>query len=143
MPKTRLSATLYLILVFASGILVGIVSHRLYVTTTVNANYTLTPPPRTAEQVRKQYLADMRVKVGVNDQQLDAVNRILDNTKQRFDDLQAKDKVIRDQIHQEQIDQIDALLTPAERTAYANWRAERARLHELQRKQQAQAANKK
>jgi hypothetical protein len=38
MPRTRLSAAAYLILVFASGILVGIVSHRLYVTTTANAS---------------------------------------------------------------------------------------------------------
>ena len=133
MPRTRLSAALYLLLVFASGILVGVVSHRLYVTSSVNA--TSTPPP-TMDQVRQKYLMDLRSKVGLNDSQIASVNQILDDTKSKFDALHASEKPMRDRIQQEQIDEISALLTPAEKTAYDNWRAERARLH-------AQAQQKK
>jgi hypothetical protein len=134
MPRSRNSAILYLILVFASGILVGVVSNRLYMTTSVSS--ASVPPTRTADQVRQSYLSEMRAKVGVNDQQLSAVNGILDQTKRKYDDLHKKEKPLRDQIQQEQVDSISALLTPSQKTAYDNWRAERARL-------QAEAQKKK
>ena len=127
MPRTRFSAVIYLVLVFASGILVGIVSHRLYVTTTVNANNSVAPP-RTMDDIRKRYLADMRAKVGVNDAQIGSINQILDETKRKFDELHRQEKPLRDKIQQEQVDSIRALLTDDQRTAYEKWREERARL---------------
>jgi hypothetical protein len=91
------------------------------------------------DEVRKQYLADMRAKVGVNDQQLAAVNQILDDIKRKFDELKVREKPLHDAIQKEQIDSIGALLTPAQKTAYDNWRAERARLQaEQQKKKNAQ-----
>jgi hypothetical protein len=136
MPRNRYSAFVYLVLVFASGILVGAVSHRLYVTNSVSATV---QQPRTMDEVRKKYLGEMRVKVGLNDDQLASVNRILDETKQKFDSLQEKEKPLRDAIHQEQVDAVSALLSPQQRVAYDNWRAERARLHaEAQKKKDQQ-----
>jgi hypothetical protein len=135
MPRNRYSAFLYLILVFASGILVGVVSYRLYVTSTVSATAT----PRTMDEVRKKYLSEMRAKVGVNDEQLASVNQILDETKKKFDDLHKQEKPLHDAIQQEQIDSVNALLTPQQKIAYENWRAERARLQaEAQKKKAAQ-----
>jgi hypothetical protein len=135
MPRTRLSAVLYLILVFLSGILVGVVSHRLYVTSTVTAS--LVPPaPRTMDEVRKQYLADMRRKVGVNDEQIASVNRILDETKRRFDELHAQEKPLRDKIQQDQHEAISALLNDQQKVSFDNWREERARLQAAQQKKQ-------
>ena len=134
MPRTRVSTALYLVLVFASGILVGVVSHRLYVTSTVSA--TAPPPPRTLDEVRKKYLADMRVKVGVNDEQVASVNRILDDTKRKFDELHAQEKPTHDKVTQEQVDAISALLTPPQKIAYDKWREERARLHAKQQQNQ-------
>jgi len=139
MPRNRLSAAVYLILVFASGILVGVVSNRLYVTSTVSA----TAPPPTMDEVRKKYLAEMRKKVGVNNEQLASVNRILDDTKRKFDDLHRGEKPMRDSIQQQQIDSVSALLTPPQKTAYDAWRAERARLHDEAQKKKAQSQQKK
>jgi uncharacterized protein YdiU (UPF0061 family) len=137
MPRTRLSAVLYLILVLASGILVGVVSHRLYVTTAVSAS--LVPAaPRTLDEFHKQYFADMRKKVGVNDDQIAAVKRIFAQTKQKFDDLNAQQKMLKDKIQQDQHDAISALLTPQQKVAFDIWRAERARLHAEQQKKQQQ-----
>lgn len=136
MARTRFSAALYLVLVFASGILVGAVSHRLYVTSTVAANSTIAVP-RTMEEVRKKYLADMRAKVGLNDTQIASVNSILDDTKRKFDDLHRKEKPLRDQIQQEQVESIRALMNEDQRTAYDKWRAERARLQAEEKKKQA------
>jgi hypothetical protein len=129
MARNRYSAFLYLILVFASGILVGVVSYRLYVTSSVSATQ-----PRSSDEVRKKYLAEMKLKVGVSDAQLESVNRILDDTKRSFDDLNRKQKPLKDAIQQEQVDSVSALLTPEQKVAYNNWRAERARLHEEQKK---------
>jgi hypothetical protein len=137
MPRTRLSAVLYLILVLASGILVGVVSHQLYVTTAVSAS--LVPAaPRTLDEFHKQYFADMRKKVRVNDDQVAAVKRIFSDTKRKFDDLNAQQKLLKDKIQQDQHDAISALLTPQQKVAFDNWRAERARLHAEQQKKQQQ-----
>jgi hypothetical protein len=135
MAKTRLSASIYLVLVFASGILVGIVSHRLYITSTVAANNT-PPAPRTMEEVRKRYLTDLRAKVGLNDTQISFVNSILDETKRKFDDLHRQEKPLRDKIQQEQVESIRALMNDGQRTAYESWRAERARLQAEEKKKQ-------
>jgi hypothetical protein len=121
--------------VFASGILVGVVSHRLYITSTVNASL-IPPAPRTMDEVRRQYLADMRKKVGVNDDQLASVDRILDETKRKFDELHAHEKPLRDKIQQDQHDAINALLNDQQKVAFDNWRAERARLQAEQQKKQ-------
>ncbi len=139
MPRTRFSAALYLFLVFGSGILVGIVSHRLYVTATVNANNTVVVP-RSMDDVRKKYLSDMRARVLVSDAQLASVNHILDDTKRKFDDLHKQEKPLRDKIQQEQVEAIRAVLTDTQRTAYEQWREERAR---LQREQQLKKQQQK
>jgi hypothetical protein len=136
MPRTRYSAAMYLILVFASGILVGVVSHRLYITTTVNA--TAPQAPRSMAEFRRKYLAEMRARVGVNDEQIASVNKILDDTKARFDDLHKKETARHDTISREQVDSISALLTPPQKLAYDKWRDERARLHAAAQKQKDQ-----
>jgi hypothetical protein len=137
MPRTRYSAILYLILVFASGILVGVVSHRLYVTSTVSAT-----APRSMAEFRRKYLAEMKTKVGVDDGQIASVNRILDDAKTKFDDLHKKDKALHDAISKEQVDSIRALLTPPQKISYDNWRAERARQHAEAQKQKDQQNQK-
>jgi uncharacterized protein YdiU (UPF0061 family) len=130
MPRTRFSVFLYLFLVFGSGILVGIVSHRLYVTTTASANSS----PRTLPEFRKRYLSEMRQKVGVNDQQVASVVRILDETKQKFDNLKEQEKPLHEKIQQEAVEAIRAELTDQQKIAYDNWRAERERARQAQEK---------
>jgi hypothetical protein len=134
MLRTRLSAALYLAIVFASGVLVGVVSHRLYVTNTASAN----TAPRTMDEFRRRYLGEMKDKVGANDEQLAAVGRILDETKGKFDALHAQEKPLHDKIQQEQVDAIKALLNDQQKVAFDEWRAERERRRAL-----AQAQKKK
>ncbi|HVV45823.1 MAG TPA: hypothetical protein VHC72_11490 [Bryobacteraceae bacterium] len=121
MPRTRLTAILYLILVFASGVLVGIASTRLYA---VKASVP-TPAPRTMAEFTRRYLAEMRQRVGVNDEQVTAVEKILADSKKRYDDLRREQRPMRDRIQQEQVDAIRAVLTDAQRPAYDAWRLER------------------
>jgi len=123
MPRSRLSIALYLFLVFASGILVGIVSFRLYSTNTASANNS----PQSMSEYRKRYLDGMRTKVGVSEAQIVAITRELDETKRKFDALAAQEQPLHDKIQQDHIDEIKALLNDQQKIAYDNWRAERER----------------
>lgn len=123
MPRTRISIALYLVLVFASGILVGTVTHRLYATNTASANNS----PRSMSEFRKRYLDGMRTKVGVSEAQIVEITRTLDETKRKFDALAAQEQPLHDKIQQEHIDEVKALLNDQQKIAYDNWRAERER----------------
>ncbi len=123
MPRSRFSIALYLILVFASGILVGVVSHRLYATSSASANNS---QPSLGE-FRRRYLEGMRTQVGANEEQLRSVAAILEDTKRRLDELAAQEKPLHDQIRMEHVEQIRGLLNDQQKLAYDNWRAERAR----------------
>lgn len=125
MLRSRASASFYLILVFASGILVGVFSHRLYVYVTKTAS--ASSSPQTMTEYRKRYLSEMRTRVKVNDAQVAAVVTHLDSAKKRFDDLHAQEQPLHDKIQQDLIDEIRAELSGEQRVAYDAWRAERER----------------
>lgn len=136
MPRTRLSAILYLVLVFASGILVGVASTRLYA---VKASVTPVTP-RSMAELTTRYVEQMRQKVGVNDEQVTAVTKILADTKKKYDDLRHEERPVRDRIQQEQVDSIRAVLTDAQKPAYEAWRAERQKAEQHQKQNRAKAA---
>lgn len=123
MPRTRISIALYLFFVFASGILVGIVSYRLYSTNTASANNS----PQSMTEFRKRYLDGMRTKVGASEAQIVAITKTLDETKRKYDALAAQEQPLHDKIQQDHIDEIKALLNDQQKIAYDNWRAERER----------------
>ena len=137
MPRTRLSAILYLVLVFASGILVGVASTRLYA---VKASVPAVTAPRNMAELTTRYVSEMRGKVGVNDEQVAAVTRILADTKKKYDDLRREERPTRDRIQQEQVDSIRALLTDAQKPAYEAWRAERQKAQQNQKGRSRSAA---
>ena len=130
MPRTRISIALYLLLVFATGMLVGVVSFRLYATNTASANNS----PRSMSEFRKRYLDGMRTKVGVNEAQIVEITRTLDETKHRFDALAAEEQPLHDKIQQDHIDAVKALLTDQQKIAYDNWRADRERAKQQAKK---------
>jgi hypothetical protein len=139
MPRTRLSAIFYLLLVFASGILVGVVSTRLYA---VKASVTPAAAPRTMAELRTRYMTEMRKRIpGVNDDQAAAVAKILDDTKKKFDEIRREERPTRDRIQQEQIDEIRAVLTAAQRPAYDAWRADRLKAQQNQKQNRAKATS--
>jgi Spy/CpxP family protein refolding chaperone len=127
MLRTRSSAILSLILVFASGMLVGVAAYRLYVTTTASANAT----PRTMAEYRRRFFVEMKEKVGVRDEQIAPITKVLDEAKQRFDELHAKEKPLHDQIQQEHVEAMKALLDDKQKIAYDKWRIERERMRAL------------
>ena len=123
MPRTRITIALYLFLVFASGITVGLVSYRLYAANTASANNS----PRSMSEFRKRYLDGMRTKVGVSEAQIVAITKTLDDTKRKYDALAAQEQPLHDKIQQDHINEVEALLNDQQKVAYDNWRAERER----------------
>lgn len=139
MPRTRLSAIFYLLLVFASGILVGVVSTRLYA---VKASVPPSTAPRTMAELRTRYMSEMRKQVpGINDEQAAAVAKILDDTKKKYDDIRREERPLRDHIQQEQVDAIRAVLTDAQKPAYDSWRAQRQKTQQNQKQSRAKATS--
>lgn len=139
MARSRYSAALYLVTVFVSGILVGALGSRLYVTSTVTANNT--PAPRTMAQYRARFLGEMKQKVGATDQQIAQITAILDDTKRKFDALQAEQKPQKDKIDQERVESIRRVFSPAQQVQYDAWRAERARIAAEKKKNSPPGSN--
>jgi len=131
MPKSRLSAGIYLLLVFLSGVLVGGFSYRLYMAKAVVA-----APPR-PEEWRKHYVDDMRSRVRLDSRQVAELQRILDETRQKVRQLKEQERPLAQAIHDEQVNKVRAMLRDDQRPLYDQFREERERKRlEMEKKEQ-------
>jgi Spy/CpxP family protein refolding chaperone len=133
MPKSKLSAFLSLVFVFASGALVGAVAHRLF---TANPVIGIAPGVSSApgrkgdpEEFKRHMLAEMKDKIKLSDQQVSQVEQIMDQTREQFDQLRRtmneKMKPSRDAIWQSQVEQTKEILRPDQLPLYEKFRADR------------------
>jgi hypothetical protein len=122
MLRSRLSAAVYLVLVFASGVLMGGVAVRLYLTSRVSA--VSRPSP---EEWRQRYVNDLKTKVKLDDAQVQQLQQILDGTRQRYHNLRDQEKSQAQAIQTQQTEQIRAMLREDQRPLYEQLRAERDR----------------
>src|SRR5436190_22788660 len=106
MKFSKLTLSLYVLLIFASGVAVGIFAFRLYTVNSVAAN-----APRSPEEWRRQYVADMQTRLRLDTAQLRKLNGILDDTRARFTAAHDRIRPEMDQIHRDQQDQVRAMLT--------------------------------
>jgi hypothetical protein len=135
MPKSRFSAAVYLLLVFVSGALVGSLSYRLYAVSTVNSGEN----PRqivSPEEARRRYIDAIRTRVKLDDQQVNQVNQILDETRSQFDEVRAKMHAEGQAIQNRQVEMIEAILHDDQKPLYAAFRAERERMRQQFRSKQ-------
>jgi len=139
MLKSRSSALLSLLLVFASGVLVGVVGHRLYTVTSVTSAPAPARPTRPdPEEVRKRLVAELRDRVKLDNQQVGQLNQIYDQTRQRFDELHKKGSEESRGIWEKQKEEIRAILRPDQVPLYDAYQKERDEQHrrEHERRQQ-------
>ena len=131
MTKPRLSAAVYLSLVFLSGALVGGLSYRLYAVNSVSAiTGSFRPSP---EEARRRYMDSIRSRVKLDEQQIEQVNRILDETRAQFDQVRGKMHAEGQAIQNRQVEEITAILRDDQKPLYAAFREERERLRQQQR----------
>lgn len=149
MPKAKLTAAVYLLIVFSSGIMVGAVAHRLYMVKTVLS--TEPPPRRGPAEWRRHFIEDMKTKVKLDDQQLVNLQQILDQMDEEFKQLHAgrktEDTKRRSEdlaVQNNMVEKINAMLREDQRPLYQQLRAEREAERERERKRrQATGENHK
>lgn len=124
MRFTRLSIILYVGLIFASGVLVGVFGQRLYtVNTTVKAKGQQPKP----DEWRKRYMGEMQSRLKLRSEQMSKLNSILDETRARFHEVRERSKPELDAIRAQQIEKIRAMLDDSQKPEYDKMREERER----------------
>jgi len=132
MPKYKLSAVLSLLVVFLSGSVLGAVAYRLYAVGAVQGvDVARKQPKMSPEDFRKHYVEEFRTKVKMDDQQVAALQQILDQTRADFHKMRDKMNAEGAAIQNSQVEKINSILREDQRPLYAQLRAER----EKQRKQ--------
>ncbi len=124
MTRSNPSIGLYLLLIFASGVIVGAFGMRLY---SPVAAKTAAP-----EDWRKQYMGEMQSRLKLTAEQATQLNAILDETKARAHEAHAiHDNALR-QIKADQTAKVRSILTAYQLPEYEKLRAEReARVKQL------------
>jgi gas vesicle protein len=115
MRRSNLATLVYLLVVFASGTVVGGFANRLYMARTVTAAVNA---PRNHAELRKQYIQDMRSRLQLTEAQVTELQQIMDASGQRMRDMH---KTIED----EHIRKVVAMLNDTQKAEYAKMRAER------------------
>jgi len=127
---------LYVGLVFASGVLLGVFGQRFYAASTVTAKSN-TPGNKGPAGFRAQYLAEMQTRLNLTEDQFNKVAQFLDETRARMNEvsktrIEPEIMAIRKRmepemnaIRDEQIQKIRAILTPEQALGYDQLRKER------------------
>jgi hypothetical protein len=124
MRRSSLTTGLYLVLLFLSGVAVGAFGLRLYTVNSVSA--------RNPEEFRRRYVAELRDKLTLTDDQVKLLGPILDETRQRHRELMEKHRPEFKTIQDEQEHKIRAMLTDAQQPEYTKF----LELREKRRQQQ-------
>jgi hypothetical protein len=137
MSKSRWSAFLSLLLVFLSGTALGALGFRWY---TVNAaavdrgSGSGQRGPRDPAEIRKHIVAEMTDAVKLTPEQVSKFGDILDNTRARFEEVHHEMNAKGHAIWQDQVDQVNAILTPDQRPLYQQLRDKHEREREAREK---------
>jgi hypothetical protein len=117
----------YLLLVFASGIVVGGVGHYLYTAKDVSAGTTASRPK--PEEFRRRFIKEMRDRLHLTLQQEAQLNDIMDDTRNNFREMRSRMRTETDAIEHHQIDRISSILNPDQQATYKKmvdeWNAKR------------------
>ncbi len=120
MNFSRSSVTLYVLLVFCSGIAIGVFGHSLYTATAVSTATSQKP-----EEWRKRYIGEMEARLKLKPEQVKNLGSILDETRVRFHEVRERTKPEFDSIRKQQVDKVKAILDDSQRAEYEKMRAER------------------
>jgi Spy/CpxP family protein refolding chaperone len=121
MKFSRAAIALYVALVFASGVVLGVFGYRLYTVSTVNAKQTTRNP----EEFRKKVVAEYQSRLKLTDEQVAKLDMIMDETRARIDETRQKMHPTYQKIREEQQEKFRSLLTPEQQTEYDKIRKER------------------
>ncbi len=121
MRRSTLAIAFYLLLIFASGMVVGAFGYRLYTGTPVSAKAT----KMTGEQRRQQYLGEMQDRLKLTPEQNRELNRIVDQSRLLFDDAHHRHDEEIKAIREKHTTAVRAMLTAQQLPEYEKLHAER------------------
>jgi|DewCreStandDraft_4_1066084.scaffolds.fasta_scaffold96242_3 hypothetical protein len=121
MKRSNLTVALSLLIVFASGVVVGVVGDRYFTGRQQMAQKT----PRTPEEYRRAYVEEMTRRLKLTPEQLEKLNVILDETREQFRQLREKQRPEFRALQEAQTEKINAILDDQQREEYARMRKER------------------
>jgi Spy/CpxP family protein refolding chaperone len=117
---SRLTIALYVGLIFASGVVLGVFGHSLYAVTTVVSK--TNPKP---EELRKKRLAEMQTRMKLSDEQVAKINSIYDETRAKFHEVRERYRPEMDVLERAQRDKVRSILSPEQQTEYEKMLKER------------------
>jgi Spy/CpxP family protein refolding chaperone len=120
---SRLTIALYVGLIFACGVVLGVFGHSLYAVTIVKSSQPTHRP--TPEEVRKKTLAEMQARMKLTDEQVSKINSIYDETRARVNEVHEKYKPQMDAITKDQRDKVRTILSPDQVGEYEKMLKER------------------
>ena len=129
MKRSRLTAVVSLTLVFLSGVVLGAFGHRLYRMNSVMAR------AGGPEEYRRKMVDEMRTRLNLTPEQITGLEKILDETRQRYREYHERHKPEWKAIQDQQVQQINATLNETQRAEYEKMLEERRK----QRKAKEQA----
>jgi hypothetical protein len=121
MKRSSLSMLLSLMLVFASGVVVGSLGYRYYNQEERKKDHR----PRTPEEYRQAYMAEMKARLKLSGEQSAKLGKILDETRDRFRELREKQRPDYKAIQDAQTAAINAILSAEQQAEYNKMRQER------------------
>lgn len=129
MRRTGLTSALYVLLIFASGALVGAIGQRVYMANVVSAG-----GPGRPEEYRRRYISDMQERLQLDERQVVQLTAILDSIHEEYRNFRENHKPELQAIQDSQVRKINAILTHDQRAEYDEMREERERLRRQNRK---------
>jgi len=112
---------LYVVLIFASGVAAGMLGQRLMASNVVSA----ATSPRTPEQWRAKYVAEMNQRLSLDAAQLTKMHQIMDVTRARYNEVRERNRPEMKRIHDEQIESIRGVLSDTQKNGYAQFLLEK------------------
>ncbi len=126
MQQNQRAAVLLAIVLFCTGVGVGVLWHRYYAST-VSAK-------ATSEDFRHRYISEMRSKLNLSRPQVDELNAILDDTKAKYRAARESVHPAMVKIKEDQTSRVKAILTASQIPIYEQMVAE----HERKAREQEQ-----
>jgi hypothetical protein len=121
----------YLLVVFLTGVATGVFGQRYYAAKN-------TPRHRTPEEGRRLYVTEMRTRLKMSDAQVAQMEQVLNDTRAKFRELDERKRPEVKAIQEEQVQRIEAFLSPEQRAGYAQLRKEREERRKEWEKKNAQ-----
>jgi len=127
MRRNSFTTILYLAILFLSGVAVGAFGLKLYTLNSVRAG-----GRPSAEEFKGRYIAEMRARLNLTDDQVNKLGPILDETRNQFRELHEKHKPELKAIQDQQTQRIRALLNDSQQAEYSRFLDQREKQRQRQ-----------